>query len=361
VRRYTGRTMSRGRTSALARGSRCTLVALVGLLVCVVVPTAGLAQEASPPRAGIETTERDLGVVGLGTNPSVEFTIANTGGSVLELTAPAPPPALQLTHIDRTIAPGRSGVVRLAIDTFKAGQTSRWALNVTTNDAERSTLAFVVKADVRAFLALAPAAARFSFVQYGPEGGTSHVVAAVDEADFAVTGVESRLPFIRAAFSKVPADKLRDDLPGTTQWRIDLTIAADAPVGPIADYVIVQTDHPAQPRAFISVSGFVRPMVAVTPRSVHVAAALRPDGAPLASLNVQNFAAEAITLTSATTDVAGLALRIETLTEGHEWRVELRGTEAARPGPLKGVIRLRTGSAKVPEIEVPLSGELLAR
>ena len=48
-----------------------------------------------------------------------------------------------------------------------------------------------------------------------------------------------------------------------------MTLSKEAPVGPVADHVLVRTNHPKQKRIEIPVSGFVRPMVAVTPPAVN--------------------------------------------------------------------------------------------
>ena len=44
-----------------------------------------------------------------------------------------------------------------------------------------------------------------------------------------------------------------------------MKLANNAKVGPLADYVTVHTNHPKQKMVQIPVSGFVRPVMAVTP------------------------------------------------------------------------------------------------
>ena len=147
---------------------------------------------------------------------------------------------------------------------------------------------------------------------------------------------------------------------GGRQWRIDLTISSQAPVGPIADYVIVRTSHPQQPRAFLPVSGFVRPLFAVTPPSLHLpAVAPRADGRPIASLVVKNFGADAIPVTNVVTDVPGFRATIVEVEPGHEWRVEVRLAGAQQAGAFKGALQLGTGSPHVPKLVVPFTGERL--
>ena len=183
---------------------------------------------------------------------------------------------LRVVHADRTIAPSASGTVRVAVDTFRAGVTTEWKVSATTNDPATPTLELTVKADVRELLTVAPASARFNFVQYGLEGGTSHVLSAQDEAPIEVVGVDSPAEFITATWRelKTPAERVAD-VPGR-QWRIELTIKGEAAVGPIGGYAIVRTNHPRQPRAFMPVTGFVRPLFAVTPTAVRLAGQPKP-------------------------------------------------------------------------------------
>src|SRR5262245_20396214 len=223
------------------------------------------SQQQPPARASdgsvaVLVTERlkDLGIVGLGTDPQAAFTIENRGSAALEIAVAPVAAGLRVVDVDRTIAPSASGTVRVAIDTFRAGVTTEWKVEVTTSDPATPALELIVKADVRNFLTLEPATARFNFVQYGKEGGTSHVIAAQDEAPLEIVGVDSPAPFFKVAWRelKTPAERVAD-LPGR-QWRIDLTIKGDAAVGPIDGYAIVRTNHPRQPRAFLPVTGFVR-------------------------------------------------------------------------------------------------------
>jgi hypothetical protein len=215
-----------------------------------------------------------------------------------------------------------------------------------------------IKAEVRTFLVIAPAAARFTFVQHEAEGGTKHVIAAVDDAEFTVLGVESPFPSIRPTWRELRASERRSDLSGGRQWQVDLTISSQAPVGPIADYVIVKTSHPKQPRAFLPVSGFVRPVFAVTPPSLHLPAVTpRGDGKPVASLVVKNFGTNAIPITKVTTDVPGFATTLVEVQPGREWRVEIGLADVGKAGPFKGTLQLVTRSPHVPRLVVPFSGE----
>jgi len=328
-------------------------VVFFALASCLAFP-GELPAAQEPARAVVSQTVKDLGIVGLGTDPEAAFTIENRGKSALEISVAPVATGLRVVQADRTIAPSASGDVRVAVDTFRAGVTTEWKVEVTTNDPGTPAIELTVKADVRNFLTVAPPSARFNFVQYGPEGGTSHIVSAQDETPLEVLGVDAPADFIKVAWRELKTPAERDaDLPGR-QWRIDLTIKGDAAVGPIEGYAIVRTNHPRQPRAFLSVTGFVRPLFAVTPASITLSAPPEPGDTAFRTLVVKNFGEPPLEITKASSDIAGLRATIVPVDAGHTWRVELRRDAAAAGTWTSGTLRLATNHPKVKELTVPL-------
>lgn len=322
----------------------------------IVLAIAVAMQPSQTPQLTADKVTHDFGTVGLGTSPEIDFPIRNTGKAPLELTISYVPHGLRLVTLDRTIAPAATGNVRLGVDSFQAGSTTEWHVNVLSNDPAHGSLELTIKADVRAYLALTPSSARFTFVQYGPEGGTTHVLSAVDDSPLEVLGVDSPVDYIRATVRELKGKERVADADGR-QWQISLTISATAPVGPISGFVVVRTNHPHQPRAFLPVSGFVRPLFAVTPPSVDLSGmvASSPDK-PILSLVVKNFGADPLALTGASSDIAGLDATIVPVDGGHIWHVDLRLSPEGPKGPFKGTLTLKTSSKNVPELKVPIQG-----
>jgi hypothetical protein len=334
------------------------LVALLILALTTAQPPETLPPpaEGPRPRAVAPAAPHDFGVVGLGTDPEVDFTINNAGDAPLEIGVVPLPRGLRMVRAARTIAPKRSGAIRIALDTFQANPTNEFTVRATTNDPEAPEIQFTVKAEVRAYLAMTPPAARFTFVQFGAEGGTKHVLAATDGAKFDVTGVESSLSYITTKWRELKANERTPELAGR-QFQVELAISPKAPVGPIGGYVTVRTNHSKQPRAFLPVSGFVRPLFAVTPFRVSLPAVRTADlEKPVAMLVVKNFGADALELTGAKSDIAGLDAKITPVEAGHHWRVEVRLPPAMPGGAFKGTLRLATTSKQVPELVVPIEG-----
>jgi hypothetical protein len=321
-----------------------------------VAPPSAAQPQGPRPRAVTPTAPHDFGVVGLGTDPEVDFTINNTGDAPLDIGVVPLPRGLRMVRADRTIAPKSSGAIRIALDTFQAAPANELVVRAATNDPDAPEVQFTVKAEVRAYLAVSPPMARFTFVQFGAEGSTRHVLGATDGAKFEVTGVESPLDYITPKWRELKTSERAPEFEGR-QWQIELTISPKSPVGPIGGYVIARTNHPKQPRAFLPVSGFVRPLFAITPFRVNLPAVRTPDlEKPVAVLVVKNFGADALDVTRASSDIAGLEATIVPVEAGHHWRVEVRIAPTMPGGAFKGTLRLATTSKQVPELTVPIEG-----
>jgi hypothetical protein len=124
--------------------------------------------------------------------------------------------------------------------------------------------------------------------------------------------------------------------------------------------VVVRTDHPRQKSVFIPLSGFVRPVLAVTPPQA-LLGEVDPAGTAAIRLHVKNFAEESIEVTAASTDVAGVSARIEPIESGRTWSLLLTLDKEMAAGSFQGRILIKTASPKAPLIEVPLTGKIVRK
>ena len=197
-----------------------------------------------------------------------------------------------------------------------------------------------------------PGQARYVFVQRIRDGLIAQTVWATDGGDFRVVGLESPHPFLRATFREARPEERRSDVPGR-QWRVELTLPADAPVGPLGGHLVIRVDHPRQKAVLVPVSGFVRPLFAVTPPAAHLGSVR--VGARL-SLHVKSFAEEPVSLVEAASDVPGVRAELTPIEPGRAYRLRLTLEAGVPAGEVTGSVRIRTDSPRQPVIEIPLSG-----
>jgi hypothetical protein len=305
----------------------------------------------------VEPESQDLGVVGLGEEAVAEVQVRNAGGAPLTLAAPRLPQGVGVEGLVPELAPGASVRLRVRIDTLRAHAEPRQAWSLVTSDPDRPQVAVEVRLEVRPFLLVRPGYARYITVQKAREGTIAQTVGAADGAAFRVLRVEAPVPHLRVAFREARPDERQGAWTGS-QWRVETTLAADSPVGALTGTIVVHTDHPRQRRAFVPLSGFVRPILAVTPAEARLGD-LDRRRITAVRLVVKNFAEEPITVTGVSTDVAAVRAEIEAIQPGRSWRLKLSPAPEAPPGPFEGKVVLRTASPKLPTFEVPLSGRIV--
>jgi hypothetical protein len=295
--------------------------------------------------------------VGLGEDAVAEVEVRNTGAAPLTLDVPRLPPGVAVEGLASEVPPGGSVRLRVRIDTLRAHAEPRQTWTLVTNDPDRPRVPISVRLEVRPFLLVRPGYARYITVQKAREGTIVQTLGATDGATFRVLRVESPVPRLQVAFREARPDERRPEWTGS-QWRVETTLASDAPVGALTGMIVVHTDHPRQRRAFVPLSGFVRPVLAVTPPEARLGDVDRRRTAPL-RLTVKSFAEEPITITGVSTDVAAVRAEIQPTQPGRSWRLDLRPAPDAPLGPFAGTLVLRTASPKLPALEIPLSGRIV--
>jgi hypothetical protein len=315
------------------------------------------AASPGPPRVTVSPETQQTGIVGLGEDAVAEVLVRNEGGAPLTLAVPQIPRGTRVEGLMPELRPGESTRLRFVVDTFEAVGDRQQTWTLVTNDPDRPRVVVRLEVDVRPFLVAQPGYARYITVQHAREGTITQTIAATDGETFRVLRVESPMPTLRIEFREARPDERQPAWTGS-QWRIMTTLASDSPVGPVIGPIMVYTDHPHQKRLLIPLSGFVRPMLAVTPPDAEVGDLKRTRTEPL-SFFVKNFAEEQMEMTGAVTDVAAVRAELEPIQRGRTWRLKLFVVPGSPLGPFEGKVVLRTTSPKIPRMEVPLSGRLV--
>ena len=322
----------------------------LSVLALSILALFALPAIAAAPRAVVDKPVVDVGKVKKGEPIRYEFVIRNAGDATLEITEVKPSCGCTVAEFDERIAPGGSGRVKTVVATDAFGGGIAKSVTVFTNDPDNPRINLVVKALIREPVVVRPGYARFLTVQGQPVDPSVQTVSSTDGSDLEVLSVKSPYSFVKATYSRDEGDEGR--------WRIELRLDRGAPTGPLADYVVVRTNHPEQPEVKIAVSGLVRPIIAVVPKVADFGRreVVEPQSK---SLEVRNLGAAAVELTEATSDLAGLEAVIEAVEEGRHYRIQLTLTDELPKGDFEGRLTIRTSSARQPVVEVPLRGTVL--
>ena len=320
---------------------KTTLLALSILLLA-------LPAIAAAPRAVVEKPVVDVGKVKKGEPIRHAFTVRNRGDAPLEISEVKPSCGCTVAEYDDVIAPGGSGRVEVVVETDSFGGGIAKSVTVFTNDVANPKINLVVKALVREPVVARPGYARFMTVQGQAVDSNVQTISATDGSEIEVLSVSSPYPYLKATYSREEGGP----------WRVELSLDRGAPAGPMADYVVVTTDHPEQPQVKIAVSGLVRPIISVAPRVADFGR--REVAEPQSkSLEVKNLGTAEVQVTEVVSDVAGLDAALEAVEEGRHYRINLTLTDAVPKGDFEGSLTIKTSSARQPVVQIPLRGTIL--
>jgi len=232
------------------------------------------------------------------------------------------------------------------------------ACGCTVADPATPKIDLTLRAKVDPYISAKPGYARYIVVQGESQEGTiTQGLWAPDGSSWDITGVDSPFPYLKVTYREAKPEERVPDAKGK-QWEVEMKLSNDAQVGPLADNVTVHTNHPKQKIVLIPVSGFVRPVMAVTPPvadfgKIELKEPLRK------SLSIRNFATESIKVTSVEPSLKGIEVKLEPLTEGREYQVRVTLSPELGKGPFQGKLTFHTDSPKVPTLSVDIKGVIL--
>jgi len=326
------------------------------LALCAALLVAASLLAAGKPKATVAEPVKDVGTVPKGEKIIHDFLIKNEGDADLQITNVQPGCGCTVADFDKVIKPGATGKVHAVLDTSTFNGPISKGISVFTNDPDHPQVELTVHAKIEPYISVKPGYARYITVQGEPQEGTIvQTIWSPDGASFDVTGVDSPFPYLAVAFHEAKPEERLPEAKGK-QWKVEMKLANNAKVGPLADYVTVHTNHPKQKVVQIPVSGFVRPVIAVTPPTADFGNIELKE--PLKrSLDIRNFATEPIKVTGIDTSLPkGFETKLEPITEGREYQVRVVVNPGLPKGPFTGKLTIHTDSPKVPTLEVEFKG-----
>lgn len=340
-----------------------TSALLVATSAFAAVPSAkSTKSEAAPAAEKHEPTivapepVKDVGIVPKGSKIEHDFILKNVGDAPLVISEVRTDCGCTVVRFDKTIAPGASGKVHTVVDTSDFSGPIAKFVTVFSNDPKTPRLQLVIEAEIRPYVFADPGYVRYIYVQDAKPGTVVQTIYSKDFPGLKVLSVKSPYPFIKAAYHEATKEERKPDVKGN-QWRVSTTIEPNAPIGPMADFLVIKTNHPKQPILKIPVSGFVRPLMAATPDRLDLGTR-KLDRTKIATIIVVNFATAPMELTGVDVTIPEITGAIKPIVKGRRWSVVLTFPAQMKAGPFKGVVKIKTSSSEKPELDVPLSGTI---
>lgn len=319
---------------------------------------AAPAEPQPAPQLVVEAPIQDLGKIQKGAQATAEFVLANRGDAVLKIKSVQPACGCTVASFDAEIAPAASGKVRATLDTSTLAGSVAKSITVLTNDPNTPRATLTLRAQIAAFIELSPGFARLLQVQSQPRQVTVVQLWSGDGTPFEVLEVRAPQPWITATARRAELSELKPGAPAE-QWRVEVAVSEEAPLGPLTDKLVVRTSHPRQGELEIPLSGFVRPVLQPTPAAVDFGAIGRAvQDKSRFVLKLFNFGSDAIEIKGATVDLPFLAVSSSAEEKGRRFRVELLLAPDAPKGKFAGTLRIETTSAVMPVVEVPVRGKV---
>lgn len=320
-------------------------------LSCFALPVALAAQD--PPRLVIAEEKHAIDEASYAEPVRWSFKVENQGGAPLTLEVLGVTELCSVEKHPATLAPKQSGTVDVVLDTKSLTAPGECSIKLGSNDPERPAAILHLAVAPQTTLQVKPGFARYTYVQGEPEGTIRQLVWAKDGKDFRILEVKAP-PQVRTSF-RTAADKERNPEAAGSQWIVETTIISNAPVGPLLGAVDVRTDHPEQKLMRVPLSGFVRPVMHVTPPQA-VIGDVTLDGDVKVELFLRNFATEPIHVLKVESSVPGTRAEIAPREEGRSWDLYLILTPAMGSGKFAGNLTISTDSFKLPKLVVPVTG-----
>lgn len=338
-----------------------TMLTIAGLVaVSAAAPLAAQDEAAAgAPKLVVEQSIVDAGTVPQGKVLDIDFKLANEGTAPLDVISVRPTCGCTVADYDKQIAPGATGSVKAHLDTADfAGAISKSIL-LRTNDPDNPAMTLVIKTEVKPYVEVLPRKLiRFNAVQKDPVVEKVVVVGGDDAPDFKVTGVDSSEDYLKATVRPLQGDE-RISGKDPHQFEVAMSVAPDAPVGPVSGELVVHTNHPKAGDIPIKVYGVVRALVHVTPPQIQfgsVESKLRPGRNVIVVNNRPGN--DTLEVTKVAVDDPAFVANASTIEEGKRYQVSVTVKEDAEAGPRDATLTISTNDPDYPTIAVPVRASL---
>jgi len=331
----------------------------LALVIALSIPAFAFAEDAAPNLSLVEPV-KDFGTVAKGQILDWSFEIKNTGTSDLEIKSANPSCGCTVAEFTKMIKPGEKGKVVAHVDTTNFSGPIAKSITIQSNDPDTPTAQVTIHATVKPYVEAFPAGfLRYTILQ-GEQQTQSVTLYSEDEAPFEVLGVESPGNWVKVDYKKIEnaADRVDAGRKGQNQYKVDVTIGPDAPVGPLIDKILFKTNSKFQPEYRLSLSGVIRPPYIVAPSIVNFGEVTSTSGAEKVVTIQSNNRKEMdqFKVENVESDVEGVIAEAKATTQPGIFEVTVKIASTAKPGEFNGKLQIHTNDPVKPTTEVAIRG-----
>ena len=314
------------------------------------------------PRLTIVEPVKDYGTVPKGDKLEWAFLVKNTGDADLQIISARPGCGCTVADFDKVVKPGETGKVTAHVDTTNFAGPIAKSVTLETNDPATPTAQLTIHAIVKPYVEAYPAGfVRYNLLQ-GDAASQSVTLYSDEDEPFEIVKVETPQPWVKVDYAKIE-DKAQlapnVGKAGQNQYKINISVAGDAKVGPLAEKVHIVTNSKHQPDYFVSISGVVRPTFRIEPTGVNFGEVAPSDDAARRSvmLHSNNMTApETFVVTKAESSIPGVTTAVKPGANKGDYEVTVAVSKDAKPGDIDGTVKIYTSDKVNPVVSVPVKG-----
>lgn len=332
---------------------RLVTLGLLFLGLAGVLATSAAGEGAKPdgPWLEVPAAEFDFGEVLMGDETSHKFTIRNTGSETLILTeVQATCGCTVPSGYDTEIPPGGETLMTLTYDNMHRPGAFYKSVSVKSNAVNDNGLhRLTVKGTVNSEVEYTPKSIIIDEIFRG-EGATHDVSVWTNRLDeLTLTELATHHEHIQAEV--VPGD-------GPLQQKITVTVAEDAPIGPLHGRLTFKTNSTRQPEVSIGIMGRVFGDVMIAPQRINFFPGTMGQEPQAMTFTITDRAATGKLKVSDVIDEAGnLDFTIAPMEagKGYEVKAQLK-PEKVKPGYYAGMIEIHTNRRGEEKLTIDYNG-----
>jgi len=326
------------------------------------IATSLLAQDAKP-KLVMEKTNHDFGKIEKTSEAKTTFKFQNTGKAELVITDVSTSCGCTTAKPEKTTyAPGESGEIPVSFNPSRFNGVVEKRVTIVSNDPENPRMVVSIRAEVLTDLSVVPESVMVPKLNRQTPQVQEITVSAEKLANLEITELKADQEFLKPTMEKLDAK------------RVKIMVSLDGSKVPAGDArasgnVTFQTNSQAQREVRIPFTVMMETPVSVQPTAVYMFGT-RSGTAREVVLSVAGREGEKLEISKVSFDVkmtvdggqpaAADIFRYELTPAGVD-RASLKVilSEKATPGRFEGQILLQTNSKEMPEVRVPLRGNVI--